>query len=582
MIKTNSAVLLIWLAVFVAVDCNSAAEPAPSTASYWEIADHWTNQVGLGRSLEETGFRAKPLDPSAGVPHDADLLIFGSFLSEDPAYRAWTKTHAEEIAEFLRDGGVVVQLTQADQTEASPAFLPDGLAVRRTDRDGTPVKVVADDHPLVANLPREPGREQHLALPMHHRRGSWETLHEQTGFRVLLTLDEQYRDPVLIEAAVGSGRLIFTSLFFDKLDGSGNAGDAPAEFAAAAQAFFKGLRRYVEAVDRGEAAEVRPTPAYQPPPPLAFVPGSTTFAVLPDTQVYAQSYPQHFVAQTEWIQANRERYGIAAVFHEGDITNRNTPEQWDNAQRAMRVLFGELPMIVAPGNHDMGPGGNGSTHESLMSEYLTPDDFAKHRSFAGTMEAGKTENNYSLFEAGGRKWIGIALEWAPRDRTVKWADQLLTRHADRAAVMVTHAYMYFDETKYDYQVRQDQKWSPYNYGVRQSPEGINDAGDLWRKLIDRHDNVVMVLSGHVLADGAGRLSETTRGGNVVHQMLANYQMLAEGGQGWMRLIEVLPDGETVQVKTYSPVLNQFNTDPQHQFTLQLDPSIGRPKAATDR
>lgn len=37
-------------------------------------------------------------------------------------------------------------------------------------------------------------------------------------------------------------------------------------------------------------------------------------------------------------------------------------------------------------------------------------------------------------------------------------------------------------------------------------------------------------------------------------MLANYQMLPEGGQGWLRLIELLPDGETIQVKTYSPVL----------------------------
>ncbi len=581
MMKAKFPAMLAYLALFLTVICNDADAKAP-TASYWEIADRWTNQIGLGRSLKEAGFQAQPLDPSAGVPRDADVVIFGSFLSEQPEYRSWTNRHAAAIAEYLRGGGVVVQLTQADQTESSPAFLPKGLSVRRTDRDGAPVKVVADDHPLVATLPRTSGQKTHLALPMHHRRGSWETLHQQRGFRVLLTLDEQNRDPVLIEAAVGNGRLVLTSLFFDKLGGGGNIDDAPAEFAAASRAFFKGLRRYVEAVGRGEAPEVRATPAYQPPQPLAFVPGSVTFAVLPDTQVYAQSYPQHFIAQTEWIKKNRERYGIAAVFHEGDITNRNTPEQWENAQRAMRILFGELPMIVAPGNHDMGPGGNGSTHASLMSEYLTPEDFAKHDSFAGTMEAGRTENNYSLFEAGGREWIGIALEWAPRDRTVAWADDLLTRHADRAAVIVTHAYMYYDETKYDHQARQDQRWSPYNYGVRESPEGINDAGDLWRKLIDRHDNVAMVLSGHVLADGAGRLSEPTRGGNVVHQMLANYQMLDEGGQGWMRLIELLPDGQTVQVKTYSPVLDRFNTDPQHQFKLKLAPSIGRSEASSDR
>lgn len=538
-------------------------------ASYWETADRWTGQVGLGRSLAEAGFQSKAFDPLMGIPKNADVLVFGSFLSENPGYRSWVKTNADQILTFLQQGGVVVQFTQADQTESSPAFLPDGYSIKRTDKDGNPVKVLADDHPLVNGLPRQQAQRENLALPMHHRRGSWETLHEQQGFRVLLTLDELTRDPVMVEAAVGSGRLVLTSLFFDKLYGAGDVADAPAEFANASQAFFKGLHRYVGAVAGRRAPPVTVTPSYEPPEPLEFVPGSITFAVLPDTQIYAQSYPQHFVAQTDWIKTNRERFGIAAVFHEGDITNRNTPDQWKNARSAMKLVFGQLPVIAAPGNHDMGPGGNGGTHQSLMSEYLTEEDFAKHASFAGTMDPGRTENNYSLFEAGGRQWIGIALEWAPRDRAVKWADRLLTKHADRSAIIVTHAYMYFDETKYDFQARQDQSWSPYKYGVRKSPEGINDAGDLYRKLIDRHSNVVMVLSGHVLGDGAGRLSETTSSGNVVHQMLANYQMLSEGGQGWMRLIELLPDGETVHVKTYSPILDRYNTDPQHQFQLQL-------------
>ncbi|WP_436715089.1 metallophosphoesterase [Roseiconus lacunae] len=541
-------------------------------AQFWEITDKWTHQTGLQRCLSSAGFAATPFDPKSGIDADCDLLVLGSFLSEDPRYRAWSKEQATSLQKFLDEGGVILQLTQADQTESSPAFIPKELNVKRTDKDGNPVLVLADSHPLVAQLPRRSTNNKQLELPMHHRRGSWESLRDQKGFRVLLTLDATNRDPVLVEAAVGKGRLLLTSLFFDKLENKDGEVTAPVEFHYASKAFFAGLHDYVFAVANGNGPAVEPTKPYVPPEPWDFVAGSTTVVALPDTQIYSERFPQHFVAQTEWVAKNLDRLNIAAVFHEGDITNRNTPEQWENAKEAMQPLWGKLPVICAPGNHDMGPRGNGATHESLMSDYLTVEDFAKHDSFQGTLDSGRTENNYSLFEAGGIEWIGIALEWAPRDRAVQWADELLTKHSDRRAILVTHAYTYFDDSVYDVTQRTDQSWSPYGYGVKNSSEGVNDAGDIWRKVIHKHDNVVLVLSGHVLGDGAGRVTSKTDNGSLVHQVLANYQMLTEGGQGWLRLMEFLPDGETIQVRTYSPVLDRFNTDPQHQFRLSLTPS----------
>ena len=73
----------------------------------------------------------------------------------------------------------------------------------------------------------------------------------------------------------------------------------------------------------------------------------------------------------------------------------------------------------------------------------------------------------------------------------------------------------------------------------------------------------------MLNDGLGKLSSKTRYGNIVHQMLVNYQMKHEGGTGFLRLMEFLPDGKTIQVKAYSPVLDEYKTDPQNQFTLEL-------------
>ncbi|WDQ19018.1 metallophosphoesterase [Rhodopirellula sp. P2] len=553
---------------FLSADTKGAEQPV-LTAVVIEVADPWTGQVGLQAGLEAAGFEVATIDLQQDTLPEADLIAVGSFASEEAAVRKWLENNRKLLGERVAAGAVLLELTQADQTESSIAFLPDSLSASRTDRDGNPVIVHAPQHPLLQRLPRDSAAEDRLLLPNHHRAGSWETLRDQQGFAVLAALGKSTRDPVLLEASHGEGRIVLTSLFFDKWQSPDGKTVAPARFVDASKSFFRGLQDYVRMVQNQRAPAVDPTPSYQVPEPLPFVVGSATIVALPDTQIYSQHYPQHFLAQTRWIRQHLKDRNIVAVFHEGDITNRNTPDQWENAQQAMDELFGHVPVIAAPGNHDMGPGGNGATHESLMSDYLDEPRFARHPSFQGTMDPGKTENNYSLFETDHAKWIGIALEWAPRDRAVKWADQLLTEHSDRLAVIVTHAYMYYDETKYDWKRTQSQTWSPYKYGVADSPEGINDAGDLWTKLISDHPNVMMVLSGHVLNDGAGLLSEKAPQGNLVHQMLANYQMLHEGGDGWMRLIELLPDGKSIQVRTYSPVFDQYNTDPEHQFTLPL-------------
>ena len=65
------------------------------------------------------------------------------------------------------------------------------------------------------------------------------------------------------------------------------------------------------------------------PPPIAS--GSFTIVALPDTQKYAKANPEGFLAQTEWLVANRRSRNIACAVHLGDITDNNKPEQWDLA-----------------------------------------------------------------------------------------------------------------------------------------------------------------------------------------------------------------------------------------------------------
>lgn len=551
-----------------------AERKGPYKAAVFEIADQYTHAVGAAHALEQAGFEVEAIDPSQPVPTDIDLLCIGAFASESPAYASWIAANTPAVVEFMVRGGTVIEFTQADQTETNAPFVTPPLVARRDDLDSSPVYVLNAEHPLLAGLPREEScwGEPSLVLPAHlTRQGSWETFAEQHGFGVMLAVDQLGNRPAMMEAAVGQGRLVLTSLYFDKLlnEDLEPAGDA--QFRAIAGQFFTNVHRYVKLVRGRGAPLVIPTKAPGDPDVLPYVEGSLTFVALPDTQIYSESYPQHFHAQTEWIVNHMFERNIIGVFHEGDITNRNTPEQWQNAKGAMDRLFGIVPTIIAPGNHDYGDGGSANTRTTLMNDYFQYARWRLNPGFGGTFEPNRMENNYSLMQLGDMKFIGIALEWSPRDAVLEWADGLLKAHPDRIGIVVTHAYMYFDDTRYDWATRgTGQSWNPHAYGTASDPGGCNDGQEIWDALVKGNPNMGFVLSGHVLGDGAGRCAATGDGGNTVHQILANYQMDTEGGQGYLRLIEIQPDGRTVQVKTYSPVLDHYRTDPQHQFVLAME------------
>ena len=138
-------------------------------------------------------------------------------------------------------------------------------------------------------------------------------------------------------------------------------------------------------------------------------------------------------------------------------------------------------------------------------------------------------------------------------------------------MLVTHAYMYYDDTIYDWATKgASQQWNPHSYGIETQPGGVNDGQELWDELVKGHENFRFVFNGHVLADGVGRRATLGDDGNVVHQILANYQINTEGGQGDMRLLEFKPDGETVVVRTYSPSLDRYDTAPDQEFTLNMN------------
>jgi 3',5'-cyclic AMP phosphodiesterase CpdA len=316
--------------------------------------------------------------------------------------------------------------------------------------------------------------------------------------------------------------------------------------------------------------------AGEPPRPAA---DSFTIAVLPDTQHYSEKYPKTYLAQTEWIAKHRTARRIEGVLHLGDITNRNSVPEWKNASQAMAVLDdAKIPYAYCPGNHDYAKGGGGTDRTTLLNDHFPIERLRKQPTFGGPYdkEPTRTENSFHLWSIGGREFLILALEFGPRGDVLRWANEILTRHAKREVILITHAFIYFDDTRYDQKkYGAKQSWNPHAYGMAKATgDDVNDGEEIWQKLIAKHENVVLTLNGHVLGDGLGRFESTTPAGRVVPQWLVNFQMRPNGGDGWLRLLEFKAD-RTVAAIDYSPVLGQRNESAQNMFAAKL-PSVGRP------
>jgi 3',5'-cyclic AMP phosphodiesterase CpdA len=291
-----------------------------------------------------------------------------------------------------------------------------------------------------------------------------------------------------------------------------------------------------------------------------------TLIALPDTQYYSSNYPQIFDAQTNWIVSQVVALNIRYVVHEGDIVDNSLDSQWTNASHSLHLLDLKVPYALAIGNHDY-PGGGGavSRDTTLFDKYFSLSSLDSP-SFKGIYEPGSASNSYHLFEVDGQSWLIVSLEFGPRDAVLSWADRILKANPSANAIVLTHAYLYADGTRFDHLTRTDQAFNPHTYGVEALAGGVNDGEEIWQKLIVNNANVRIVLCGHVHAES--HLTSTRAAGPPVHQILADYQDDGQGGDGYLRIMTFQPNG-AINVSSYSPHLKTYRTDGDNAFTLSL-------------
>jgi predicted MPP superfamily phosphohydrolase len=301
-----------------------------------------------------------------------------------------------------------------------------------------------------------------------------------------------------------------------------------------------------------------PTPTPSPTPADEF-----TIVALPDTQFYSSLNPQIFAAQTHWIADHVQDQNIQLVVGLGDIVDSGGDlTQWQNADAAVRLLSGKVPYMMAIGNHDYdqnNPAGRTASTKNFNS-FFGPSRYTGAAWYKGSFPAGSNENFYGVVTVNGRNYLIIVLEFAARDSSLAWADGILKANQDKDAIIVTHMFTYMDNTR----ISGCDLNSAASFGVGQD----NNGEDMWWKLVRKYPNIHLVLSGHVVqGDGTGRRMDLGLNGNLVNQILSDYQSDPLGGGGYLRIMRISPSLNRVSVTSYSPYLDSFKTDDHNQFTV---------------
>ena len=294
-----------------------------------------------------------------------------------------------------------------------------------------------------------------------------------------------------------------------------------------------------------------------------------SIAVMPDTQQETlQSTDPRFSNRTKWIVAQRTAKDIRFVLHTGDVVNWGwlVPAQYTVAKAAMAPIEqAGVPYALTIGNHDTravgwngvaGSRGYGGTayvgnpecverlgtaacNTNLLvrhtEEFNATFTASRYTAVGGAFEAGKVDNIWSTFTAGGDKWLVLTLELWPRTAVVTWAKAVVAAHADYHVIVQTHSYLNADGTI-----------STSNGGY-----GANSPKYLFDNLIKVYPNIKMVFSGHT-----GQATYRTDLGTHGNKIVSFLQAFHSNTTNPVRIVNVDSRTGAISSQIYAPYTNE--------------------------
>ena len=223
-----------------------------------------------------------------------------------------------------------------------------------------------------------------------------------------------------------------------------------------------------------------------------------------------------------------------------------------------------MPFALTVGNHDTGavcggpacPVVAGQTqptpvevrNTATFNQYEPPSRFGlsdqqgtSGADTTGVFEAGRSDNAYRTFSAGGYQWLLINLELWPRTEVLHWANAVVSSHPHDNVIVTTHDYLTGGG-----QIAQT------NGGY-----GSNSMQYVFDTFVKLHANIRFVFSGHV--GNSDYRVDTGVNGNKIYDMMDTYH---DTINNWVRLITIDPVSRTVDTAVYAPLTNQTRPEPQ--------------------
>ena len=349
--------------------------------------------------------------------------------------------------------------------------------------------------------------------------------------------------------------------------------------------------------------------------------GEFTVAMIPDTQNYVDyrhqkwsGFPfdatEQLYQQMRWVADNARSNGGDIVFatHVGDVWQHYS-EWMDPAHeargfrwisnggsevamspkvhtrafeipasvQAFQLIAGKLPFSIVPGNHDYDALWTDPAHPprpelkkdgvrhvggltGFQSAFSDKSRFFMNQPWYVASHDGGADSA-QIFTAGQCRFLHIGLQYQAPDASLEWAAEVIARYPGLPTIVATHDYLGRDGKRH-------MNSNPLQSRVDPTD---NDPEMMWEEFVSRHDQIFLVLSGHV--GGQGFSVDTNASGNPVYQMMADYQgrgqtVIDAGaertavGDGWLRLLRFDLDGDRprIGVRTYSTHYGKFASE----------------------
>jgi len=268
-----------------------------------------------------------------------------------------------------------------------------------------------------------------------------------------------------------------------------------------------------------------------------------TLIVLPDTQREIKAKPGVFLNRMAWIKAFKDDLNLKFVAHTGDMVDWDTPDHGmyvTASEGYKRMDEANIPYAISPGNHDTGavdigggakpPPNNAHINVRDTITFNTYFPGSRFKAMGGQYEAGKEDNSFHTFNAGGLDWMVITMEFCPRAGAVAWAKSVVQSHPNHNVIFVTHYYLEGNST------------------ISTSNAGYGDTSGmyLFDQVVKQFSNVKMVFCGHVGVQGYR--TDTGINGNTIYKFLGTYH---DQDNNPTRIVKIDPAG-SIDTYVYSP------------------------------